>query len=231
MSEPAGKSFPVLALTGGIGSGKSTVAEIFREHGALVLSADLVSRELLEPGERGWRQLRAEFGGRFFDPSGRLDRVALRQAIFADPGLRARLDSLLHPLIRARIAELVAGAAGADWPIPTRTPRFPGIVVEVPLLYEAGWQNDFAFVVVVRSDDEQAIRRLLIRDQISRAEAEAAWAAQLPLAAKLARADASIDNRGELAETARQVAELIVRLGVGAGWDQPGRAGVASPSS
>lgn len=231
MSDSPGKSLPLLALTGGIGSGKSTVAELFRAHGALVISADLVSRELLEPEAVGWRKIQAEFGPRFFTTTGQLDRAALRRAIFSDPTLRARLDTLLHPLIRARIGELVAGAARARWPVATRTPPFAGLVVEVPLLYEAGWQADFPFVVVVRSEEEQAIRRLMTRDQISRAEAQAALAAQLPLTTKLAQADAVIDNRGELAATARQVAELIARMVAGSGATQPSPAGDASPNS
>jgi len=231
MLESLRKTLPLLALTGGIGTGKSTVAELFRQHGALVISADLVSRELLEPKAAGWGKIHQEFGGRFFDATGRLDRATLRQAIFADPALRRRLDSLLHPLIRSRIGELVAGAAGAAWPVASKTPVFPGIVVEVPLLYEAGWQDDFGCVVVVRSEEEQAVLRLMGRDQLSRGEALAALAAQLPLAEKLAWADLVIDNRGELAATARQVAELIARLMTGAGCHPPGRAGDASPSS
>lgn len=225
------KSLPLLALTGGIGSGKSVVAELFREHGALVLSADQVARELLEPGAPGWLQLRQEFADRFLDRSGRLARAALRRAIFADPALRARVDALLHPLIRARIAEQVAAAAKAGRPRPARSPVFAGVVVEVPLLYEVGWQDDFGCVVVVRSEDEQALARLMARDGVSRPEAVAALAAQLPLAAKVARADAVIDNRGGLESTARQVAELIGKLTAGGGCRRSNPVQAASPSS
>jgi len=217
MSETVEKILPVLALTGGIGSGKSTVAELFRAHGARLLSADQVGRELLEPGALGWLSLRAEFAGRFFDGAGRVDRVALRRAIFSDTELRARVDRLLHPLIRAKISELVAGAGRMARPNPTRRPVYRGIVVEVPLLFEAGWQDDFGCVVVVRSEDEQAVSRLMARDLVSRPEAEAALAAQMPMREKIARADQVIDNRGDLASTARQVARLIERLTSGAG--------------
>lgn len=216
MSESAARHLPLLALTGGIASGKSAVADLFRGHGALVLSADLVGRELLEPGAPGWLILHEEFGGHFDDVSGRLDRGALRRAIFGDAGLRARVDSLLHPLIRMRIAELVAGAEGAVLPIPTLRPTFAGTVVEVPLLYEVGWQSDFACVVVVWADHRQALARLMARDHVDQAAAEAAIAAQLPLAEKIARADMVIDNRGDLRDTARQVAQLIERLTAGA---------------
>lgn len=212
MSDPGEKSRPPLALTGGIGSGKSTVAELFRAHGALVISADQVSRELLEPGAAGFRKLREEFGDRFITVAGQVDRVALRRAIFTDPALRARVDALLHPLIRARIAEMVAGADRQAWPTPTKTPVYPGIVVEVPLLYEVGWQDDFGCVVVVSSAVEQAIDRLMARDRVSRSEAEAALAAQLPMREKVARAEQVIDNQGDLAATALQVARLIERL-------------------
>lgn len=212
MVEVPRKRSPVLALTGGIASGKSTVAEIFRAHGALLISADQVGRGLLEPRAAGWQALRDELGGAFFSPDGRLDRAALRRAIFDDATLRARVDNLLHPLIRGRIRELIAGADGAVRPTPSLAPAFPGIVVEVPLLFEAGWQDDFGCVMVVRSDDEQALSRLMARDRVSRTEAEAALAAQWPLAEKLIRADLVIDNRGDLAATELQVTRLIERL-------------------
>lgn len=212
MLAPAEKSWPPLALTGGIGSGKSTVAELFRAHGALVISADQVSRELLEPGAAGFRKLREGFGERFFTAAGQVDRVALRRAIFSDAALRARVDTILHPLIRERIGEMIAGADRKAWPTPARTPVYPGIVVEVPLLYEVGWQDDFSCVVVVSSEAEQAVVRLMARDRISRSEAEAALAVQLPMREKVARADQVIDNRGDLAATAQQVARLIMRL-------------------
>lgn len=205
----------LLALTGGIASGKSTVAELFRQHGARVFSADQVGRELLEPGEPGWLALRNEFGDRYFAGDGRLERASLRRAIFSDPSLRARVDGLLHQLIRERVKELVAGAQLADWPTPTRKPAIRAVVVEVPLLYEAGWQGDFPCVVVVASDEGQAVSRLMARDQVSRAEAAAALAAQLPLAEKMARADLVIDNGGELAATAAQLAKVIERLNRG----------------
>ncbi|HSH13491.1 MAG TPA: dephospho-CoA kinase [Desulfurivibrionaceae bacterium] len=212
MSEAGEKSWPPLALTGGIGSGKSTVAELFRAHGALVISADQVSRELLEPGGAGFRKLREEFGDLFITAAGQVDRGALRRAIFTDPVLRARVDALLHPLIRARIAEMVAGADRQAWPIPTRTPVYRGIVIEVPLLYEVGWQDDFGCVVVVGSAVAQSLDRLMARDRISRSEAEAALAAQLPMREKVARADLVIDNQGDLSATALQVARVIDRL-------------------
>lgn len=226
MSEAVEKPLPLLALTGGIASGKSVVAGMFQAHGAMVISADLVGRELLEPGAPGWSRLREEFAGRFFDTAGRLDRAALRRAIFSDAALRLRVDNLLHPLIRARITELIVGAGQAARPKPSRSPVYPGIVVEVPLLFEAGWQDDFGCVVVVKSEDEQAVTRLMSRDSVSRTEAEAALAAQLPLREKIARADQVIDNGGDPAATALQVARLIELLISGEG----GWAGIRSSS-
>jgi len=215
MGEIATTTLPLLALTGAIGSGKSTVAELFRQHGALVFSADQISREILEPGEPGWLALRSEVGSRYFGVDGRLDRGALRRAIFSDANLRSRVDGLLHPLIRARIKALVVRAPRADWPEPTRVPPFRGVVVEVPLLYEAGWQADYPCVVVVASDTEQALARLMARDSVNRAEAGAALAAQMPLTDKEALADLVIDNRGDLAATVMQVARLVERLNGG----------------
>ena len=201
----------VIGLTGGIGTGKSTVAELFRQHGATLISADQLSREILAPGAVGSQLLRREFGERFFGGRQELDRAALRRAIFTEPEVRRRVDALLHPLIRQRIAELLPAAAKVR-PVAEKMPIFHGVVVEVPLLLEVGWQDDFDCVVVVRADERQALARVRNRDGVKRREAEAAIAAQLPLSEKLALADEVIDNRGPLPETARQVAELIFRL-------------------
>ncbi len=201
----------VIALTGGIGTGKSTLGELFRQHGARLISADQLSRELLAPGAEGAELIRRQFGERFFAADGEIDRAGLRRAIFFEPELRRQLDSLLHPLIRKRIFELLAQPK-RTWDEAVQPPFFQGTVVEVPLLFEVGWQDDFDRVVVVLADDQQALARLRQRDGVSRAEAEAAISAQMPLREKLTRADYVIDNRGSLAETARQVAELIVLL-------------------
>jgi dephospho-CoA kinase len=125
--------------------------------------------------------------------------------------LRRRLDSLLHPLIRKRILESQS-KTGQTSDEASQPPFFRGTVVEVPLLFEAGWEGDFDKVVVVLADERQLVDRLRKRDGVSRAEAEAAIAAQMPLPEKVARADYVIDNRGSLADTARQVSELIGRL-------------------
>ena len=215
MSEHSAPSLPVLALTGTIATGKSTVARMFQAHGALVLSADQVSRELLEPWAAGWLALRGAFADRFFGPEGRLERASLRAAIFTDPALRARVNQLLHPLVRLRIKERIDGTAPADWPQVRQLPAFRGIVVEVPLLFEAGWQGDYHGVLVVSCTEEQAVSRLLARDGASRPEALAALAAQLPLTDKVARGDLVIDNGGELAGTQEQVANAVERLNRG----------------
>jgi len=201
----------LIGLTGGIATGKSTLGELFRQHGARLISADRLGRELLAPGGEGAGLLQRHFGDRFFTAGGEIDRTGLRRAIFADPLLRLKLDSLLHPLIRKRIFELLAQPERSrDEAI--QPPMFQGTVVEVPLLFEAGWQADFDQVVVVLADEKQALERLQKRDGVSRAEAEAAISAQMPLSEKIARADFVIDNRGSLAETARQVSEFIVLL-------------------
>ena len=208
----------LIGLTGGIATGKSTLGELFRQHGARLIIADQLGRELLAPGAEGVDLLRHHFGDRFFTAGAKIDRASLRRAIFADPELRGKIDSLLHPLIRKRIFELLAQTeqTGAE---PRQPPFFRGTVVEVPLLFEAGWQGDFDKVVVVLADDQQILERLQERDGVSRAEAEAAIAAQMPQSEKIARADFVIDNRGSLAETARQVSQLIVHL---SGGDESG---------
>lgn len=185
-----------IALTGGIGSGKSSVAAYLAGHGWRVLDADLASRQLVAPGEAGWRALREEFGASYFQADGTLDRPRLRRAIFADERLRLRVNAILHPLVRAELARQVAAAEGA--------PK----LLEIPLLFETGWQDDFAAVLVVFADEESCLARIMARDGVSRSQALAALAAQIPLATKAGWADYLIDNSGDWSDTCRQLEQL-----------------------
>lgn len=194
----------LVGVTGSIGSGKSRVAEYIRQtSGARLLSADQICRELLIPGTPGWQGLRTSLGDRFLAPDGQLERAELRQAIFRDPELRTTINAILHPLarqaMRAAAQQLVANGSRR-------------ILAEVPLLYEAGWEADFSRVLLVVAPDAVCIRRLRERDRVSRAEAAAALAAQIPQAEKIARADLVLDNGGEWPETRRRLRELLPRL-------------------
>jgi dephospho-CoA kinase len=191
-----------IGLTGSIGTGKSRVAELFKAHGARVIDADQIGRLILEPGKKGWQALQAAFGERFFNSDQTVDRQKLRSAIFTDRTLRTELDKLLHPLIRQEIELACQEEAELT-------------VVEIPLLYETGWQEDFDLVVVVAADDQRCLSRIMARDGVSRPEAKQALAAQMGIKEKVALADHVIDNNGAWSDTVSQVDGLINKLTVG----------------
>lgn len=192
-----------VAVTGGMGSGKSSVAAYLCEiSGARGLNADTICRRLLEPGASGWLALRTAFGDRFFSADQRINRLLLRRVLFEDREFRHELNTLLHPLVRNEIVTCVGEEIGD---IPHGQTRF---VVEVPLLYEAGWEHDFSQVVVAYADEATCLRRLMLRDRISEAEAEKAIGAQMPLPHKAFRADHVIDNSGAWPDTSLQIVHL-----------------------
>jgi dephospho-CoA kinase len=191
----------VLGLTGGIGSGKSMVAQMFAQLGAALIDADQVAREVVEPGQPALAEIAATFGPDVLLADGRLDRPKLAGIIFADSAERAKLDAITHPRIRARM-EAEIKARRSD----------PGVlIVDIPLLYENNRINTVEKVIVVWVDPEAQLRRLRQRDGLSAEAARQRVAAQMPLDAKRARADHVIDNTGSRENTRRQV-EAIYRL-------------------
>jgi len=199
-----------VAVTGGIATGKSRVAALLAGlSGAGRLDADAVCRELLRSGAAGWQALRRTIDPAFFRPDGELDRPLFRERLFADGALRLEVDGLLHPLAR----EAMHRQAGT-W---LKAGIYSRLVVEVPLLFEAGWQGDYHQVVVVTAEAEVCIARLMQRDGVSRQAAMQAMAAQMPLAEKARRADRVIDNSGDWDATRRQVEGLLPDL-----WPAPG---------
>ena len=141
-----------IGLTGGIGSGTSTVSRLLADHGAVIIDADVIAREVVEPGTPGLAAVVAAFGREVLTADGSLDRPALAKVVFGDPEARARLDGIVHPLVRARAAEVAAGAP-------------PGAVVvhDVPLLVESGQAAAYDLVVVVEAAREIRIARLVQR--------------------------------------------------------------------
>jgi len=191
----------VLGLTGGIASGKSVVAQMFRELGAEVIDADQLAREVVEPGQPALRAIVDSFGPEILGDDGTLDRGKLAAIVFADPAARARLNAITHPPIHQRLVQAVEA----------RRHR-PGLLIAaVPLLYENGRESSVEKVVVVWVDRATQIERLMQRDRLSRAQAEQRLAAQLPLDGKRDRADEVIDNRGSLEATRRQVDAIYRR--------------------
>ena len=185
-----------IGLTGGVASGKSTVARLFENLGAPLIDTDIVAREVVEPGQEGLAAIRDEFGTDVLTEDGRLDRRKLRSIVFADDAKRRRLEALLHPLIRARV---MAQLGRVDAPY---------VIIAVPLLVETDFGKLVDRVLVVDVPVETQLERLMERDGSTRTEAEAMVAAQTTRDARLARADDVIDNSGALAFTQAQVEAL-----------------------
>jgi dephospho-CoA kinase len=191
----------VLGLTGGIGSGKSIVAQMFARLGAVVIDADQLAREVVEPGQPALQEIAATFGRDVLLPDGRLDRPKLAGIIFADAVARAKLDAITHPRIRTRIDELIKARRSG-----------PGVlIVDIPLLYENKRTRSVEKVIVVWVDPQTQLRRIRQRDGLSVEAARQRIAAQMPIEAKRARADHVIDNSGTKEDTRRQV-EAIYHL-------------------
>jgi dephospho-CoA kinase len=182
-----------IGLTGGIGSGKSTVSRLLAEHGAVIVDADAIAREVVEPGTPGLAAVVEAFGTGVLAPDGSLDRPALAAVVFADPEARRRLDAIVHPLVRARAAEVAAAAA-------------PDAVVvhDVPLLVETGQAGLYDVVVVVEADPETRVARLVQRG-LTAEDARARMAAQATDEQRRAVANVVLDNSGTPERLAEQV--------------------------
>jgi dephospho-CoA kinase len=191
----------LVGLTGGIGSGKSTVAAMLAGRGAIVIDADALAREALEKGTSGFRAVLERFGGSVIADDGSLDRTRLAAVVFADADARADLEAIVHPEVRRRIAETVAAHAETD----------DVLVVDSPLLIETGEHENFPVVVVVSASTEARIARLTSRG-MSEDDVRARMAAQMPLEAKAAAADVLLDNDGTQTDLERQVGRLWVDL-------------------
>ena len=181
-----------IGLTGGIGSGKSTVAKMFAELGAHVIDADAVAREVVEPGTPGLAALVEEFGNGILDGD-RLDRTSLAQIVFEDEGARTRLNAIIHPLIGARTAELIAAL-----------PPDAVFLHDVPLLVELHLENAYDLVVVVDAPDDVRVSRLVERG-LTEDDARARIATQATREQRLAVADVVINDSGDLDQLREQV--------------------------
>ena len=186
-----------IGLTGGIASGKSTVARELERLGAVIIDADVLARDVVALGTEGLKAVVARFGDAVLAADGSLDRRALAGIVFADLQARADLNAIIHPRVRERAAELEAAApAGAV------------VVHVIPLLVETGQQDDFDAVVVVDTTVEEQLRRLTRRDSLTQTEAEQRGAAQASREERLDAATHVIDSSGPVRETMRQVDEL-----------------------
>ncbi len=201
-----------VALTGGIASGKTTVANLLAEHGALLIDSDQLAREVVEPGTPGLAQVVTRFGEQVLTQAGSLDRQALGDIVFADAAARADLNAIVHPLVRRRRAELIAQAAADQ------------IVVSViPLLVETGLVDQFDAVVVVDVPSQTQVARLVRRNDISPEQAQARLDAQASRAERLAAADWVVTNSGSRAELEAQVERLWSQMRSKAQGCEPGK--------
>jgi dephospho-CoA kinase len=185
-----------IGLTGGIASGKSTVADLFAARGVTVLDTDVIAREVVVPGSPALAALVAAQGGGILDRDGGLDRAELRRRIFADTATRKEVEQILHPAILAELERQSARSPG------------PYQVIVIPLLVEAGLAHVVDRVLVVDCPEEAQVRRLMARDAETRETAMRMLTAQAPRERRLAVADDVIDNGGEAPALAAQVAAL-----------------------
>lgn len=186
----------LIGLTGGIGSGKSTVAQRFAQLGIPVIDADVVARQLVEPGQPALQTIAEQFGSRMLNADGSLNRRALRQQVFANPEQRRQLEAILHPLIRAEMQRQITLLDS------------PYCILSIPLLIESGWLQSVARVLVVDAPPELQIQRAMQRDHASRETIQAIIDSQVTRQSRLAAADDVITNSGDIASLEAQVDTL-----------------------
>jgi dephospho-CoA kinase len=193
----------LVGLTGGIASGKSTVAKILQSLGAAIVNADDLAREVVEPGHEAWKEIVASFGADILQSDQTLDRQKLRTLIFNQPEARKRLESIIHPRVRALAEERIRqyGAAG-----------YPVVIYEVPLLFEGKLQEWLRPVILVACNIETQTARLQKRDHLTPADAEKHIAAQMSLKDKRRLADYVIENNGTLEDLERQTRQILEKI-------------------
>lgn len=192
------------ALTGAIATGKSTVARVLQELGARIVDTDRIARQVVEPGSPALAAIAESFGTSVIKDDGSLNREAMRSLIIRDCRAKDRLNDITHPHVADRVITQVAGHLKSAPVVP--------VIVDVPLLFEVGWDRYFAAIIVVYAPREIQIARLMARDALDRSTAEATVAAQMPIEDKRRRGTYLVDNSGTPEETRRQVVELYSRL-------------------
>lgn len=196
----------IIGLTGGIASGKSTVAQLLVERGALLVDADQVAREVVSPGEPLLEAIASAFGQAVLQEDGSLNRASLGNIVFKDKELLKKLESLTHPAIRARMQEKIK----------TYAEQYPErlTVADVPLLYETGQEKLYEGIMVVYIPEELQISRLMNRNNLSQEEAAKRVALQMDIEEKRRRADWVIDNSGSLEASKSQIEQFWTSQGL-----------------
>ncbi|MFH1148667.1 MAG: dephospho-CoA kinase [Pseudomonadota bacterium] len=190
-----------IGLTGGLATGKSTVLKLFRDTGAITIDSDLVAQEIVRPHQGAWSEIYSEFGPEYFLPDMNIDRRRLKNLMFSDPTAREKLNRIMHPKVKRIILEDLDRHLESKTDVP--------VIVDVPLLFEVGWQRIFDRTVLVYARPEIELERLTKREGINRGEAKEWLASQIPIEEKLKLADYVVDNSGTLEQTRDQVMALM----------------------
>jgi dephospho-CoA kinase len=195
---------PLIGLTGGIGSGKTAVSNLFAQLGAGIVDTDLIAHQITAPGGKAIPQIRDHFGSEFIDNGGALDRAKMRSLVFQNPEAKKALEAITHPLIRQETLRQAGQLTDAG---------VPYLLLVVPLLIESGaWIDQIDYLVVVDCPEETQIQRVMHRSNLSRTEVEAILKAQASRQERLAHANAVIDNQGKLSELKTAVQELHQKI-------------------
>lgn len=201
----------IVGLTGGIATGKSTVSEVFREHGIPVVDADQLARKVVEPGRKAWKRIKTEFGEEVFHENGTLNREALGELIFNDVEKRRKLNKITHPEIHKEImwAAIKYFLKGYQF-----------IVMDLPLLFESGSMLEYLYkIIVVTCEEDLQLQRLMDRNSMSESRAKQRICAQMPLESKCEKAHFVVENSGTVEDTRQQVIKIISILrGYRAHW-------------
>ena len=187
----------VIGLTGGIATGKTTVSNYLKELGYSIIDADVIARQVVEPGTKGLRMITDTFGEKVLTSDGLLDRQHLAQLVFTSSEQLQQLNRILQPIIRERIQE------------PISTSKDPVVVIDVQLLYEQHYEDLCDVVMVVSAQPQQQLERLMNRNHLTMDEAKNRVASQMPLSSKERLADVVIDNNGSVEETRQQVKKWL----------------------
>lgn len=194
----------VFALTGGIATGKSTVAAMFKDLGACIVDTDIIARKVVEPGMPAITEIKKHFGNNVFDNHGHLDREAMKKKIINNPETKNMLNSIMHPYILNMTIDEVKKHLSEKKSSP--------IIIDIPLLYEAGWQSAFKSVILVFTNRDIQLKRLMKRDAMDKDMAQGMLSIQMDIQDKKRLADYIIDNSFGIDSTRKQVSDLFAVL-------------------